>query len=278
MASTARKTIHYLQKLKDEGKPIVQHCPTQLSPIFVMAADMADVDICRLPPWSGAISQEETVKRSGEWIGSWRAMARRIHINYVANTIAFTSKETALGNFAQFLSAGADSVLPMGINNETLKFVSDNHCTIFGHVGALSGWMTNGLYGGYKKLGKTADDALRIFKMAYEYQENGMKAMSVELTPIEVSNAIAKKLRVPVVGIAAGGACDGAEMVDGDTFGMMAKPASHAKTYSNLIKFAVETYGAWAKDLRSGVYPEDKHGWHMDPAELEKFNKEIEKY
>jgi 3-methyl-2-oxobutanoate hydroxymethyltransferase len=53
MAVKGRKTIHYLQKLKDEGKPIVQHCPSMLGPIFTMAAGMAGVDICRLPPSSG---------------------------------------------------------------------------------------------------------------------------------------------------------------------------------------------------------------------------------
>jgi hypothetical protein len=30
--------------------------------------------------------------------------------------------------------------------------------------------------------------------------DNGMMAMTIELTPIEVTNAIAKKLRVPVIG------------------------------------------------------------------------------
>lgn len=46
---------------------------------------------------------------------------------------------------------------------------------------------------------------MEVFKMGYEYQENGMMAMTIELTPIEVTNAIAKKLRVPVISIAAGG-------------------------------------------------------------------------
>lgn len=278
MAVKGRKTIHYLQKLKDEGTPIVQHCPSMVGPLFTMAADMAGVDICRLPPSATGGDPEVAIARAGEWIGQHRGMAPRIHINYVTDTVAFAKKEKALANFSKFHSFGADSILPMGINNETLKYVSDNYCIVFGHVGALSGWQTMGLYGGYKRLGKTADDAMKIFRMAYEYQENGMKAMSVELTPNEVSNAIAKKLRVPVVGIAAGGACDGAEMVDADTFGLMAKPAAHTKTYGNFLKWASDIYGAWANDLRTGAYPEEKHGWHMDAAELDKFMNVIEKY
>jgi 3-methyl-2-oxobutanoate hydroxymethyltransferase len=281
MASKERKTIHYLQKLKDEGTKIVQHCPTMLSPIFTFAADMAGVDINRLPPQSGAsMDPFENLKSAAGWIGSWRQMAPRIHINYVTDTQAFASKEDALANFASFHMAGADSILPMGICNETLKYVADNYVVVYGHVGAISGWQTLGAFGGYKRLGKTAEEALKVFKMAYEYQENGMKAMSIELVPIEVSNAVAKKMRVPVIGIAAGGECDGSEMVDLDTFGLMAKPASHAKAYASLVKFAMEAYGTWANDVRTGVYPTDENGGgvHMDEKELDQFLNAIEKF
>ncbi len=276
-ASKIRKTIVYLQKLKDEGKQIVQHCPSMLGPMFTMAADMADVDICRLPPNDMRIPVDEAIKRAPEYIGSHRGFAPRIHINYVTDTAAFVDKHTALKNFSTFHMAGADSVLPMGINNETLKYAADNYCIVYGHVGALSGWQTNGLYGGYKRLGKTAEDALYVFRMAYEYQENGMKGMSIELTPIEVSGAVATKLRVPVTSIAGGHACNGSEMVDADTFGLMQKSASHAKTYGHFLEYAAGIYGQWANDVRTKAYPEDKHGFHMDPVELEKFMNEIDK-
>lgn len=62
------------------------------------------------------------------------------------------------------------------------------------------------------------------------------------------------------------------------TFGMMPKLASHAKVYANFMDFAVKAYAAWASDVRTGAYPEDKHGWHMDPVELEKFMEVIEKF
>ena len=34
---------------------------------------------------------------------------------------------------------------------------------------------------------------MEVFKMGYEYQENGMMAMTIELTPMEVTNAIAQE-------------------------------------------------------------------------------------
>ena len=39
-----------------------------------------------------------------------------------------------------------------------------------------------------------------------------------------------------------------------------------------------EAYMDWLDDVRDGEYPEDKHGYHMDPEELEKFNEMMAKF
>ncbi|MTI48446.1 3-methyl-2-oxobutanoate hydroxymethyltransferase [Sporosalibacterium faouarense] len=268
-----RKTIAHLQKMKDNGEKIVQMCPADRDKYFTMAAEMAGVDICRL-----TVPGENTkmkIDNAPWWIRTIRDAAQYIHINFYMQTPTYSSKEDALRYGSLYMAEGADSLLPMGVSNETLKYMADNHLVVFGHVGALSGWQTS-KYGGYKRLGKTAEDAMKIFRQAYEYQENGMMGMTIELTPIEVTNAIAKKLRVPVVAICAGGAANGSEMVDFDTFNMMPSVASHAKVYADFFKWAATAYGSWAKDVRTGAYPEDKHGFHMDERELDKFKNLLE--
>lgn len=229
-----RKTINYLQKLKDEGTPIVQMCPGPRDQFWTMAAEMADVDICRLTvPGDGIRSRNADQART--LLDQVRPQRGEDHPHhFYMQTPTYASKEAAVANGALYMNCGADSLLPMGITNETLKYMTDNYLVVFGHIGALSGWQTS-RQGGYKRLGQTAESAMEVFKMGYEYQENGMMAMTIELTPIEVTNAIAKKLRVPVISIAAGGAADGCEMVDFDTFGMMPKLASHAKVYGEFL-------------------------------------------
>ena len=271
-----RKSINYLQKLKDEGTPIVQMCPAGRDQFFTQAAEMAGCDICRLTvPGDGTSDPKQQIEIAPWWIQTVRRAAQYIHINFYMQTPTYASKEKALEYGAYYMNCGADSLLPMGISNETLEYMANNYLPVFGHVGALSGWQTN-RQGGYKRMGQTAEEAMKIYRQAYEYQECGMMAMTIELTPIEVTNAIAKKLRVPVISIAAGGAADGCEMVDFDTFGMMPQAASHAKTYGNFFQWATEIYGAWANDVRTGAYPEDKHGYHMEEPELDKFLTMIE--
>jgi 3-methyl-2-oxobutanoate hydroxymethyltransferase len=270
-----RKSIAYLQQCKDEGKKIVQMCPANRDQYFAMAAEMADCDVLRLTVPAEHI--EMSIQNAPWWIRTVRNAAKIIHINFVMQTPTFASKEKALEYGSIYMYNGADSLNPMGVSNETLKFMTDNHLVVFGHVGALSGWQTAS-QGGYKRLGKTADDAMKVFRTAYEYQENGMKAMTIELTPIEVTNAIAKKLRVPVINIAAGGGADGSEMVDFDTFNMMPSLASHAKVYGDFFKWAAGAYAGWASDVRTGAYPEDKHGYHMEEKELDKFLNNLEHF
>ena len=273
-----RKNLAYLQKMKDKGEKIVQMCPAELGPFFAMAAEMVGCDICRIPDMvslRSSVDYDVMNITSGITIRKFREYCKIIHINYYMPAPSYSTGEKAVRWGSEWTFDGADSMLAMGVTNDVLKFMSDNYVPTFGHIGAISGWQTNAT--GYKKMGKTAEEAFKVFKWGYEYQENGMGGMTIELVPGEVSAAIAKKLRVPVVGIASGCtggdiSVDGYEMVDMDTFGVMPKPASHAVITAQLLPFLCEAYMDWVDMVRDGDYPEEKHGWHMDPEELEKFN------
>jgi len=274
-----RKNLEYLQKMKDSGEKIVQMCPAELGPFFAMAAEMVGCDICRIPSMLSlrtANHFEDELLTATLTIRKFREYTNIIHINYYMPTATYATKEQAVRWGAEWTFCGADSMLPMGITNEMLKHMTDNYVPVYGHIGAISGWQTNAT--GYHRVGKTAEDAFKVFKWGYEYQENGMGGMTIELTPMEVSQAISEKLRVPVVSIAGGAPCDGSEMVDMDTFGVMPQPAGHAKSYAQLLPFLCDAYSDWVDDVRDGTYPEEKHGYHMDPTELDKFHEMMDKF
>jgi 3-methyl-2-oxobutanoate hydroxymethyltransferase len=278
-AHKGRKHPGYLQKCKDDGVKLVQFCPNAGYAYFTMAAEMAGLDICRLTPYnksSAFVTLQENMDGAIYTIRNHREKAPNMHINFVAENIACITKEDAYRNGCQYIAAGADTLLIMGISNDMVKHLADNYVPTFCHIGIISGWQTQGV-GGYHRVGRTAEEAMAVFKWGYEYQENGMTAMTIEMTPMEVSAAIAKKLRVPVISIAGGAACDGSEMVDADLFGVNPNPASHAVSYANFFDWATTVYSKWADDVRGGAYPEDKHGWHMDPAELDKFMSAMDK-
>jgi 3-methyl-2-oxobutanoate hydroxymethyltransferase len=273
--STERKTIAHIQKMKDEGKKITMVGTAHCDPLWVAACERAGIDIVRY-----TVQGENSGHRAENML--WhtrniRKMAPNINLNAVMQSCSYADKYSATSYAGKLLADGADSVHAMAITNDTLKYMADNWIPVTGHVGCLSGWQT-GWHGGYTRIGKTAEDAMNVFRMAYEYQENGMILMTIELTSREVTKLIAKKLRIPVISVAAGDAADGSELVIFDLLGFM--PAStmpkHAKYYREFFEDGIKAFSEFKADVEGEAYPEEKHGWGMDQQEFENFANEIE--
>lgn len=263
-----RKTIWHLQQMKEKGEKIAMVGPGNLDPLFSAWANAAGADMIRfVAPGENAIERSANLQSHLRQV---RKMAGASHFNVVCETFTVADNRSALETTTKLMADQADSILIMGITNDKLQFLSDNHVPIFGHVGALSGWQTTNI-GGYKRVGKTADAAYKIYRTAYEYQECGMKGMTIELVPAEVAQIISEKLTIPVVGIAAGAPCDGSEMVVWDLLGIVPPATVHAKQYANLPQIAVTAYSEFINEVKTGLYPLPEHGYSMDPAELEKF-------
>lgn len=265
-----RQTVWHLQKMKDEGKPISMVGAAYLDPIFTMMCEKAGINLVRYTaPGENCAMRAENIKW---WTRMQRKMAPNICLNAVMQTQQYADPATAVKEGAELLADGADCVLPMGVTNEVLKAMADNHIAVFGHVGCLSGWQT-ARHGGYRRVGKTAEDAYAIYRQAYEYQENGMVGMTIEMTNAEVSNAIAKALRIPVIGVATSGTADGAEIVIFDLLGFLPPEAmaKHSKAYASTLLDCIKGYAAFDAEVKAKAYPAPEHGWNMDAAELDKF-------
>ena len=273
--SAGRKTIWHLQKMKDEGKLISMVGVAYLDPLFTMMCEKAGVDLVRYT--CPGESVEDRVRLLPMWTRLIRKSAPNICLNAVMQSQQYADKYTAVKEAAVLVGDGADSVMPMGVTNETCQYMSDNLIPVFGHVGCLSGWQT-GAFGGYRRQGKTAEDAMRVFRQACEYQECGMIGMTTEMTSRDLTNLIAKKLRIPVVQVAAGGVADGSEMVIFDLLGFVpgAAQAKHGKYYANLFDESMKAFSDFDREVKQEVYPAEEHGWGMDEAELDKFRNELD--
>lgn len=271
-----RQTIWHLQKMKDEGKLISMVGTAYLDPIFTMFCEKAGINLVRYTaPGENAKMRADNL---GWWTRLQRKMAPNICLNAVMQTHQYSDPVTAVKEGSLLIADGADCVLPMGVTNEVLKAMTDNHIAVFGHVGCLSGWQT-GNTGGYRRVGKTADEAMKIFRQAYEYQELGMSGMTIEMTSRELSDLVAKKLRVPVVEVAAGGIADGSEMVIFDLLGFIPPEAyaKHSKGYATTMIDCIKGCAAFDQEVKNKVYPAEENGWGMNEAELDKFVNELEK-
>ena len=273
--SMQRKTNVHIQQMKEKGEMISMVGTAHCDPFWTMACERAGVDMVR---YTTQGENSEMREENMYWhTRNIRKMAPNINLNAVMQSRSYADKYTAVKVASTLVTDGADNVLAMGITNDTLKYMADNYIPVFGHVGCLSGWYSM-WHGGYRRVGKTAEDAMKVFRMAYEYQENGMIGMTIELSSAQLTTAISKKLRVPVISVAASGEADGAELVIFDLLGFQPKStmAKHSKCYAEFFEGGIKAFTEFDSDVKNKVYPAEEHGWSMDEKEFDKFLNELE--
>jgi 3-methyl-2-oxobutanoate hydroxymethyltransferase len=138
---------------------------------------------------------------------------------------------------------------------------------VMGHVGLTP--QTSTALGGWKAQGRTAGAAERIASEALALQEAGCFSIVFEAIPAAVTEQLMPHMRIPVIGIGAGGATDGQVLVFHDLLGIRdGLGARFVKRYANLQQEMNAGITAYAEDVRARRYPGPEHTYSIDSAEL----------
>jgi 3-methyl-2-oxobutanoate hydroxymethyltransferase len=106
--------------------------------------------------------------------------------------------------------------------------------TVVGHIGLTP--QSAAKLGGYRVQGKTAADAQRLLDDALALEAAGSAMLVLEMVPERVAARISSALRIPTIGIGAGGGCDGQVLVLHDLLGMFDRfTPKFAKQYAHLF-------------------------------------------
>jgi 3-methyl-2-oxobutanoate hydroxymethyltransferase len=184
------------------------------------------------------------------------------------------SNEEAIHNAQRFVKeAGVDAVKLErgGTSIERTRAIVGAGIPVMGHVGLTPQNAT--ALGGYRSQGRTAERAVEVMHDAVGLQEAGSFAVVFEAIPTPLTEVIMPRMRIPVIGIGAGGATDGQVLVFHDLLGMYAgHKARFVKQYANVREQMIEGVTAFADDVRARRYPEPEHGYTMAPDELERLH------
>ena len=182
------------------------------------------------------------------------------------------SNELAVQNAQRFVKeAGVDAVkLERGGSSvERTRAIVAAGIPVMGHVGLTPQNAT--ALGGYRSQGRTAERALEVMHDAVGLQESGAFSIVFEAIPSPLTELIMPRMRIPVIGIGAGGATDGQVLVYHDLLGIYTGHlARFVKQYSNIREQMVEGVKAFTDDVRARRYPEPEHEYTMAPDELER--------
>jgi 3-methyl-2-oxobutanoate hydroxymethyltransferase len=110
-------------------------------------------------------------------------------------------------------------------------------------------------YGGFKRQGRTREEAERIFRDAKAVEKAGAFAVTLECVPAELAAEITAALEVPTVGIGAGAVCDAQWLVMHDMLGLNEKVPSFVRKYADLAPVVKDAFSRYVKEVASGEFP-----------------------
>lgn len=188
----------------------------------------------------------------------------------------YTSAPEAVGGAFRALRNGADAVY-CGSSLAFVKAIADEGIPVVGHVGFVpykSTWS-----GGFKAVGKTAAEALKVYQTTVAYQEAGAIAVEMEIVPEKIAAEISKRVDLIVIGMGSGTGCDAQYLFSTDVLGdNEGHVPRHAKVYrdfkseyARLQQESIAAFREFKADVDSGVYPAQNHKIGIQEEEYTKF-------
>lgn len=116
--------------------------------------------------------------------------------------------------------------------------------------------------GGARVQGREEEGAERLVSEAKGLEEAGAFAIVLELVPAAVSGRVTRAVGIPTIGIGAGVECDGQVLVLPDVLGLNDTfEPKFLKKYAEMAQEVRAAIGTWARDVRSGSYPDADHSF-----------------
>ena len=186
------------------------------------------------------------------------------------------SDEKAVQNAIRFVKeAGADVVKLEGAGPSLsrVRSIVGAGIGVMGHLGLTPQSAT--VLGGFKAQGRSAEAARRLLEDALALEAAGCFALVLEAVPAPVAERVTTELEIPTIGIGAGAGCDGQVLVWHDLLGLYeGRTPRFVKQYADLRGEIARALAAYAGDVRSGAFPEERHTYAMPADELAEFESE----
>ena len=272
-----RKSIQKIQNYKKEGKKITVLTAYDFSTAKYL--DQAGVDMILVGDSLAQVAlgyENTTDVGMDEMLVFTRAVSRAVESALVIADMPFMSfqvdKAQTMKNACEFIKAGANAVKMEGCSDfviENIKHLVQNGIPVMGHLGFTP--MSINSIGGHKVQGKDADRTIDILKEALRLQSAGCFAVVLELMPLQSSQFITQRLRIPTIGIGGGKFCDGQVLVSDDLLGKYDRfKPKFARQYSSLKDIIFNVAKAFVSDVENGAFPSIKESFVLEDEEIEK--------
>ena len=264
MATRKKLSVADLLALKGKRKIVMT---TAFDAFTARAAEAAGVDV--ILAWG------DTLEASKYVLGQVRAGAPNTCIGSGLPHPAYSSAEAALKLAGEVRAAGTDLVYCSGLVPEKFAALARQRVPSVGHVGYRP--CDDTWFGGPRAVGKTAEEAKRVFDEVKELEAAGCIAVEMECVPAKVAREITKRTKMLVFGMGSGAETDAEFVFAEDLLGTNGGHyPRHSIKYADLNGEAIKAFTQYRGDVLSGAYPAAKHQISIGDAEFQAFLKRIE--
>jgi 3-methyl-2-oxobutanoate hydroxymethyltransferase len=258
-------TTHVLQEMKNRGEKIAMLTAYDYSMARILDESGIDVllvgdsasnvmagHISTLP-----ITLDQMLYHAS---GVVRAVRRAlVVVDLPFGTYQGNSKEALASSIRIMKESAADAVKLEG-GSEVLESVArilSAGIPVMGHLGLTPQSIHK--FGTYAVRAKEEAEAEKLLKDAHLLEEAGCFAIVLEKIPAKLAGRVASELRIPVIGIGAGGAVDGQVLVTHDMLGITQEFSPRfLRRYHNLFDEMQKAFQSYVADVKSSDFPNEK--------------------
>ena len=237
-------------------------CCTAYDACFARLADEAGVPIILIGDSMGmnTLGYATTLPvEMSDTLAAVGAVARSVKDAMVVGDMPFGTyqcgDDKAVENAIAIVKAGADGVKLEGGASVCglIRRLTTAGIPVLAHVGMTPQSVNQ--YGGFKRQGRTREEAEKVLADARAVEEAGAFAVTLECIPAELAAEITAALKIVTIGIGAGPVCDAQWLVMHDLLGLNEKVPSFVKKYANLADEVRGAFAAYVDEVRSGAFP-----------------------
>ncbi len=260
-----RVTTHVLSEMKLKGEKIAMLTSYDYS--MAKLVDQAGIDIILVgDSASNVMAGNETTLpiTLDQMIYHGKSVVKAVNRALVVVDMPFG---TCSGNPLESLNAairimketGADALKIEGGKEiiTDIKKIIDAGLPVMGHLGLMPQSINK--YGTYTVRAKEEAEAQKLIEDAKLLEEAGCFAIVLEKIPAELGVTVAQTLRIPVIGIGAGGGVDGQVLVIHDMLGISQSFSPRfLRRYLNLAEEIQGAVNHYVQDVKSQDFPNER--------------------
>lgn len=258
-------TVHVLQSMKTKGEKISML--TAYDYTMAKLIDSANIDIILVGDSAAnvmagyqttlPITLEAMIYHASSVV---RATERAlVVVDLPFGTYQGNSKEALCSAIKIMKETEANAVKIEGGSEilESVNRILSAGIPVMGHLGLTPQSINK--FGTYVVRATTKEEANKLIKDAHALEDAGCFAIVLEKVPAELAARVAKELRIPIIGIGAGGGVDGQVLVLHDMLGMTQEFSPRfLRRYHSLGEEITRSVTHYIEDIKSGDFPNEK--------------------